>query len=469
MLTYTLPAGCRTTSLFTVNPPPAINMVNGGGSYCAGSGGISVGTDGSVPGYTYRLYRSATPVITMTGTGGPLNFGNYTIDGSYTMTATTTAGCAANMPGMATVTTTPLVMPGVFVTSGMGDSLCAGTLATFTAAAVNGGTAPVYQWSVNGGTPVSGTTSFSYTPADGDVITATLTSNAACASPSTVTNGVSMTVITNLTPTASILAGPSSNVCSGTLVHFTATATNGGTAPEYAWYRNTLHYADGPSVSFVPANGDVIVAHLLSNYRCLTTNDVASNTLNMTVSDIYTPSVTVQANPGTTVPDNQAVTFTAMVSDGGPTPHYQWVINHTPMSGANGTTFTASHLNDGDTVSCVVKGTGDCGQTTAGWVVMHITTGVAHAAANNGVIRLIPNPNSGTFTISGTTGSANDEDVTIEVTDMLGQAVYSGRAGVRNGAISEHIQLAGNLANGMYLLSIRSASGQQTLSFMLQQ
>lgn len=57
-----------------------------------------------------------------------------------------------------------------------------GTAVTFTATAANGGAAPVYQWIVNGSTVGTNSNTYSYEPADGDIVSCMLTSNASCIS-----------------------------------------------------------------------------------------------------------------------------------------------------------------------------------------------------------------------------------------------------------------------------------------------
>ncbi len=75
------------------------------------------------------------------------------------------------------------------------NPVCSGTSVTFTAIPVNGGSAPVYQWNLNG--PVAGTNSptYTFTPLNGDAVTCVLTSNAACITGNPATsNTIIMTV-----------------------------------------------------------------------------------------------------------------------------------------------------------------------------------------------------------------------------------------------------------------------------------
>ena len=81
----------------------------------------------------------------------------------------------------------------------------------------------------------------------------------------------------------------------------------------------------------------------------------------------------------------------------------------------------------------------------------------------------MPNPNSGLFTLKGTLGTAVDEEVTIEVTDMIGQVIYNKKVLVSGGRINEQVQLNNGLANGMYLLNLQSASDNKAFHFVIEQ
>jgi uncharacterized protein YjdB len=84
-------------------------------------------------------------------------------------------------------------------------------------------------------------------------------------------------------------------------------------------------------------------------------------------------------------------------------------------------------------------------------------------------ISLLPNPNKGTFTVKGTLGSANNEEVTLEVTDVLGQVIYKNKVTAQNGRINETISLNNTLANGMYMLNIQSGTENKTFHFVIEQ
>jgi uncharacterized protein (TIGR02145 family) len=82
------------------------------------------------------------------------------------------------------------------------NPVCAGINVTLTATPTNGGSTPTYQWK-KGGTSITGATNstYSYTPANGDIITCQLTSNATCISGNpAVSNAIAM--IVNSVPNA---------------------------------------------------------------------------------------------------------------------------------------------------------------------------------------------------------------------------------------------------------------------------
>ena len=80
-----------------------------------------------------------------------------------------------------------------------------------------------------------------------------------------------------------------------------------------------------------------------------------------------------------------------------------------------------------------------------------------------------PNPNSGSFTVRGASGTGVDEEVTIEITDMLGQVVYREKTEAQNGKLNERIILGQKIANGMYLLNVRTAAGNNVFHVVVEE
>ncbi len=93
----------------SINPLPTAYAVTGGGAYCSGGGGVSIGLSGSNFSTNYQLYLGGTPLgVARAGFGGPLGFGTFTTAGNYTVIAIDpTTGCVSNMAGTVTVSILP--------------------------------------------------------------------------------------------------------------------------------------------------------------------------------------------------------------------------------------------------------------------------------------------------------------------------------------------------------------------------
>lgn len=470
-INYMLSTGCARSSIVTVNALPSVFNMTGGGNYCAGGSGVHIGVDGSNTGISYHLYAGSTPVIVVPGTTGlPIDFGLIAPAGTYNVIARNPAtGCISNMTGTETVTINAIVAPDVLVSGS--TVICSGAATTYTAVPTNGGATPAYVWRVNG-TVQPGATSatFNYIPLNGDVVTSTMTSSAACATPLTASSSKTITVNPNVMPVVNFTATPGLVVCEGNAVTFDATSVYGGSAPTYTWYKGTAVAGTGSTFTYTPANGDHISLKLASNYTCRLMDEVTSPTVTMATSPVYVPAITITINPGTHIQPGANVTLTANVASAGPAPVYQWYINNLSIPSATNGTFTYSMFNDGDSVSCQVTGTGLCGMSAFNSVIMHVgPSGIATTGAGVSDVRLVPNPNKGLFTVKGILTVASDEEVTLEVTNMLGQVVYRKGITAKNGIVDEQVQLNNTLANGMYMLNLKTSADNKVFHFVLEQ
>ena len=165
--TYTVVA-TNTTTLCTntmtgsvnvsINPLPTLFTVTGGGGYCSGGSGSTVGLSGSQSGVNYQLQlNSINTGAPVAGTGAAISFGLQTGVGTYTVIATnTTTLCTTAMTGSVNVSINPL--PASFTVTG-GGSYCSGGAGV--AVGLSGSQSGVnYQLqlnSVNTGAPVGGT------------------------------------------------------------------------------------------------------------------------------------------------------------------------------------------------------------------------------------------------------------------------------------------------------------------------
>jgi PKD repeat protein len=462
-ITYTLPTGgCLALKTMTINPLPPVHSVTGGGSYCAGGNGVHIGLDGSDPGMSYGLYFGSSATAYITGTGTTLDFGLLTIAGLYTVQATdTTTGCQSAMTGSATVAITPNLIPSVTIAGPMGDTVCSGVATTFVLHPVNEGTAPTYQWKVNGILVWSGS-SYSFLPAGGDVITVKMTSNAICVLPDTAIGSLTIISLPSGMPSVNVLLAPNDTVCEFTTVTFTASSAFTGTGGAYTWFINGATAGTSPTLSYMPDSGDVVRCRVTSNYMCRLADTASSNATTITVEPILVPHVTVSASPGLQIEEGTTVTLTATVTDGGSHSAYQWYVNGIPVPAATTNTYV-SQFNDHDTITCRVTSSGVCPDTSS-FDRVFIRVKPVSVTHNIG---LYPNPNNGTFMIKGNLSSTIDQVADIEIVNILGQRLLWGRINVTKGRIDELVKLPNTVANGMYLLKLIATTESETFHVII--
>ena len=473
-ITYALNPGCIATVVVSINPIPPNFNVTGGGSYCAGGDGVPIGLNGSMTGITYQLFYGTTAGASLAGTDSALNYGIFAMPGDYTIVATNTStGCFQSMAGVATVSITPTVAPDVTIITSTGTTICAGVTVLFTPSPTTGGSAPIYDWEVNG-SPMGPGATFAYTPVDNDTITVRLKSSADCVSPDTASGYIVMNVTPILTPSSTVSASPGDSVCPGTPVTFDVTPVNGGTAPIYHWMKNGVLSATGASYTYMPVMGDNIYCEMMSSYACPAVDSSPStNFISMNVPPIFVPDVLVIANPGNIIGPGEAVTFTAeVITLGGLIEGYQWEINSVPVPGATSDTFSSNALSHRDTVKCLVTGSSTCGLGQGSGQVVMIDTvalaGVTSVQYTMSDIRLLPNPNKGTFTVKGTLATQADKAIDITVTDMLGQVIYKDRVNADKGKLNAEIRLDGSIASGIYLLNVKSEKESKVFHFVIE-
>jgi len=312
---------------------------------------------GSSPGYQWKVNGVITGATGQTFTYTPS-------DGDCVVcVVTSTASCVIGSPATSNpicMTVTPNVTAGITVTASS-NPVCAGMAVTFYANPVYGGPTPAYQWQVNT-LNVSGATSstYSYTPVQGDMITCVMTSSELCTTGSPATSApIVMTVSPNLT--VGVYVNPSANpVCAGTAVDFYANPLFGGTTPAYQWKINTINAngATNASYTYVPVNGDVVTCVMTSSEACTTGNMATSAPLAMTVNTLLpiTVSTGVSSNPYCAA---SPVTFTATPGNGGLTPAYQWKINAINATGASNASYVFVPA-DGDVVTCEMTSSESC-------------------------------------------------------------------------------------------------------------
>ncbi len=472
VVTYTLPNGCTRKQILQVIGLPLNYYVFGGGIYCEGTAGVTIGLNGSDTEINYKLYRNDTAVgDSLNGTGGAIFFGPIAPTGMYTIVGMNVrTGCSKQMSNVAVVGTTPANVPSVSITSSTGnDTVCLLAAATYSAVPVNGGPSPSYQWYVNGASAGTGPT-YSYMPSNGDEISVTLFSTAVCALPGTADTSMIVSIIPRVSPTVSIYVLPSDTVCLFTPVTLEAASVYGGPSPVYRWMKNGISSAVGSSYTYLPEDGDHILAVIKSDYQCLNVDSAYSNIENITVQPLLIPTVSVTAHPGTTIGVGQYDTLVVTVLNGGTALHYQWEINSSAVPGATNDTFVSNTIADQDTVTCVVTSAEFCGglPASAGLVITDTLIPTVYVSDIRSFenLRLAPNPNSGTFNIEGTLGG-DVPAAKIDVTDVLGQLVYTLTEPMQKGLLKAKVSLDAGLTNGVYFVRISAGGAAAVKRFVL--
>ncbi|WP_274475598.1 LamG-like jellyroll fold domain-containing protein [Mangrovimonas aestuarii] len=158
-------------------------------------------------------------------------------------------------------------------------------------------------------------------------------------------------------------ASPSTTICENTSVTFTATPTNGGSAPNYQWYLNGIPVgSNSPTYTNSGlANADIVYVEMTSSLSACGTT-VTSNTVTMTVNDERPVSFNI-SGPNT-ICNGDSATFSvnpaAIINGSGSSSGFQWTLNGTAISGANSSTYNTSSLTDGDIIDLEVTSFVQC-------------------------------------------------------------------------------------------------------------
>jgi Secretion system C-terminal sorting domain len=448
-------SGCVSTAIapFTVfSTFAAVITPAGPTTFCTGASVVLNATTGT--GYTYQWKKNGINIA-----GATTSAYTASTTGLYTVVISSPGGCNATSAAVSvTVSLISVVTPEVSISASPGFILClAPAPVTFTGVPVNGGSLPTYQWFVNGSPTGIGNT-YSYTPAAGDIVTVTMTSSAACAFPLTASHSDTIVISPLRTPSVSVIANKNFNICDGESDTLKAVPVYGGTDPTYVWTKNGINVATGPQFGFTFSDGDVLYCTMTSNYPCLTTNTAVSVNYTMHVTPSVPNSVAIFVTQSSIV-SGSIDTFVAVATNGGTSPAFQWLINGVPVPGATSAMYITSTLMSGQVASCMETSNANCANprtAVSGGIAVNVMTDNVKLVTNNGSdFKLLPNPNKGAFTISGTLKN-NGEDATIIVTDMLGQTIYKGTVQARKGNFNERITLDNSVASGNYFVSITS-------------
>jgi PKD repeat protein len=308
----------------------------------------------------------------------------YSTAGVYNVTLQVTNGTGSN-----SVTKTTYINVGTpaqpSVINGLA-SPCASSTQTYSVTNVPGVT---YAWTVPAGwtiTTGAGTSSIT--------VTTGTTSGTIQVTPSnTCGNGTARTLSVTITAASAAsvsIAAASNPACAGASVTFTPTPTNGGTTPTYSWKVGSTIVGSGSTyTSSALTNGNIVTCIMTSNATCVTGSPATSNAVTMTINPTVIPSVAI-STPLTTICNGATTVFTAVPTNGGTTPSYQWKVGATVV-GTNSATYSTNALANTNVVTCVMTSNATCASPTT---------------ATSNAISMTVNPNViPSLTITQTTGT----------------------------------------------------------------
>lgn len=348
--------------------------------------------------------------------------------------------------------------------------LCGNTAATFTAHPTQAYYTYVYKWFVNN-LPV-GTNSPIYastTVHNQDTVICNIVDTANGGMLLAKSDTIIMTVLPPILPLVHV-THTGDTICAGLTMTFSATATNGGTAPVFKWYVNGVYMWTGSMFAYIPVTGDFVTCILTSNDPCAfpVTSQVD---IPLTVIPSFRPYIHIHADPDTVVAYwSQIITLFSNLTYSGTAPTFQWYNNHGPIVGATNN-FYQQEMYGPDTFYCIMHSNGYCAVPDFDTSnIIYISTGklaVEDLATQSASFTIYPNPNNGHFTLKGIIHDGNAGSVSVDVKNILGQSVYRSTINHTGKAIEQSIDMGNDLPPGMYYLMTVDSHGNRVIPFVV--
>ncbi|MBL7683807.1 MAG: SBBP repeat-containing protein [Flavipsychrobacter sp.] len=365
--------------------------------------------------------------------------------GNYMVTFTNN-GCISKDTAAVVVNLTP-----VTPVAGSNGPLCAGSTLQLTATSSSPGAA--YNWSGPAFSSTSQNPSISSVTTANSGTYSVYATLGSCTSATTTTN---VSVVNG--PTINFYPSPNDTVCgspagSATLV---AVPANPGSSPQYQWYKNGTMIPGATSTNYAASGistGDSYYVVLTPGAGAACTTPISSNSITMTVMPFITPTVSISANPNTPVPSGTLISFTAVATDAGTNPKYQWKLNGVPQGGATSSVWSAATFSNNDKVSCEVTSSYICPQppkVTSSEVVVKLTTGITGVWSGT-TPDIYPNPAKDKLIIEGISKGTR-----IQLIDVLGRTVINQTATQETEVLN-----TAHLIPGNYILQLSTEQGER--------
>ena len=267
----------------------------------------------------------------------------------------------------------------------------------------------------------------------------------------------SIAVAVNAAPNITMYPSPKDSICERHSVTFVSSTSNAGSSYTRNWFRNNTVIGGAANANYstaTAADGDEYYTTITVYGVCATPYTDTSNIIKMHVLPYLVPTVSIAANPNTTVKSGTMINFAATPTNGGSRPAYQWLVNGSYIIGAISNVWGASTLSNNDVICAEMTSSYMCAnpkKAKSDCIKVSIeSTGIV------GVWRgkepsIYPNPTSDRLIIEGI-----EKGTRIQLTDVLGSVV------IKATATSETTELnMSHLAAGNYMLLLSTDNGDR--------
>ena len=462
-------SSAKTIMVLTPNTPALT------GGTCLGSA-ISLGNNQNGTTTIWLKDFSQIAVSNLTGAGGypyipgiahtmvPPYVGSYT---AMVATVTPTTTCYSQVSNAIIIS--PVSPLSVSVTSTSTEA-CSASAITFTANASN---ATAYQWFKNNipvGTGSTYTASgFNYN----DSVWVRVVSNTPCVSPTlVVSNKIYIRTASSSSPSVGISAN-TTNLNAGITIVFTASPSNAGLNPTYAWYKNgvLISGVSSPVLSYGGqlANGDQIYV-ILTSRSCGAAQTATSNTIILTKTGSSAKEIialTMPAQVNTSVINSAAATVDAVVTTA---PAQRTAIHPTRLNTTVGASYGPSYAVNRDFSHPVTYTVVAADGTSKVWTVTVVDQNNNKTGGSTMIndialttnISVYPNPAEAYLML---TAAGGGDAPAVTVIDIEGRVMYSQKLPVTD-YINHMIDLS-DYSNGTYVVYIEMGGKIQSKQFIV--
>jgi hypothetical protein len=296
----------------------------------------------------------------------------------------------------------------------------------------------------------------------------------ACGLPVITATATLMIETPNLASPSITIVADTNKICAGLPIRIVAQVANPGVIRLYTWKRNGMIIPasnDSILITTTIADGDIITCEYTRTSVCGNAAAIAiSNNISFQVASNQASTVTVNANPGTTIPSGQSVTFTANVVNTGINQTYQWFLNTNAVAGEINPSYTTSTLANGDQVYVTVSRMDTCAgvaTVSSSPAVISVTTGVKNLEHFNGDLLIFPQPAKNHIMIRSKNALSAGKYV-VKLYSLTGTSIFNQEFTIDGLTNDYKINLPEQLSNGFYHLVITNSKSVigSTISIM---